>query len=967
LIKVQYEDPDGTGGQPTPVINYVYTGTGNLKDEIRTSVESPSTQFVTRFEYDNRHRLQKITENYINGTAGPADDEDVITQLVHDAVGNVITVIDPLLRDTNYTYDLLDREIRRVDEDPDAGSALASPITHMAYDALGRMFAERDPNSNITRYAYDARHRQTGRLEPLGVFTQQSYYDDGQLETMIDPEGRTTSYTYDGAGRLSEVRLPGQTTTPIEYDYDTSNNLRFVYDQLDQATQYQYDYRQRVIKEIDPNSDDVEYTYFDDGQIATLKDGNNYVTTWTYDNAGRVATETNPSPLSDPRSYKYDEFNRLVQLTDRRNRVTKFEYDKLDRLTFERWYADPQDQSPDHTITFVYDQAGQLESAYDSFADYDFSYDYLGRPTTITSAVTGTDQVVFTQTFDAVGNRTQLATEIGGVDDFVNNYTFDALNRLTRVIQTDVVGGTSVGDKRVDFNYLRDSQYRLVTRYADLSGAEFVAQSEYSYDATGRLNRLKHRGPKTAIADYGYTYDASNRMLTFTNANQSGESVTYTYDNRGQLLTGDLTGTTNHETYTYDDNGNRNNGFTEGDNNQITNDGTYTYTYDLEGNVDTRTRNSGAEPDGSTYRKFEWDHRNRLISVTDKTSSTGTQTQKVTNTYDAFNRLVKRTFQLTSGGAVTTGYFIHDGNQIIFELESDGDVTHRLLWGAAVDEALADESAGTTYWYLTDHLGTVRDVATYNTTTNITTIANHVAFDSFGKRTSETNSSLGDFDVGFTGKWFDRATGLTWNLNRWYSPVLQRWISEDPIGFAGSDANLYRYVGNEPQSKTDPAGLYAIDPFPLFHRRVNDPQPRNQDWLDKSANWAAGWGDTLSLGITDWIREKTGINDGIDHNSTPYKAGEVTGIGHTVVLGAAGAARKAAQIAARRAAAREAAENAAKEAAEREAAERAARDSAFEQFPGKKGPGRNRITPRPPGGDGGQLPAPPGWVPPHLR
>ncbi len=36
-------------------------------------------------------------------------------------------------------------------------------------------------------------------------------------------------------------------------------------------------------------------------------------------------------------------------------------------------------------------------------------------------------------------------------------------------------------------------------------------------------------------------------------------------------------------------------------------------------------------------------------------------------------------------------------------------------------------------------------------------------------------------------------------------------ISKDPIGFAAGDANLYRYVGNQPTSRVDPSGLSWID------------------------------------------------------------------------------------------------------------------------------------------------------------
>jgi RHS repeat-associated protein len=59
----------------------------------------------------------------------------------------------------------------------------------------------------------------------------------------------------------------------------------------------------------------------------------------------------------------------------------------------------------------------------------------------------------------------------------------------------------------------------------------------------------------------------------------------------------------------------------------------------------------------------------------------------------------------------------------------------------------------------------------------------------------------------FTGRYLDKDTGLQNNLNRWYDSDTGRWLSEDPIGFAAGDENLYRYVNNEPTNWTDPTGL----------------------------------------------------------------------------------------------------------------------------------------------------------------
>ena len=103
---------------------------------------------------------------------------------------------------------------------------------------------------------------------------------------------------------------------------------------------------------------------------------------------------------------------------------------------------------------------------------------------------------------------------------------------------------------------------------------------------------------------------------------------------------------------------------------------------------------------------------------------------------------------------------------------------------------------------MTDHLNTVRDLAALNNETGVTSIANHVVYDAFGRVTGQTDPTVATF-FGFTARPFDRDTGLQNNLNRWYDAETGTWISEDPKSFAAADANLYRYVGNEVTVTTD--------------------------------------------------------------------------------------------------------------------------------------------------------------------
>jgi RHS repeat-associated protein len=75
-------------------------------------------------------------------------------------------------------------------------------------------------------------------------------------------------------------------------------------------------------------------------------------------------------------------------------------------------------------------------------------------------------------------------------------------------------------------------------------------------------------------------------------------------------------------------------------------------------------------------------------------------------------------------------------------------------------------------------------------------------YEPFG--TTTTTGSTGNA-FQYTGREND-GTGLYYYRARYYHPGLQRFISEDPIGFAGGDANPYAYVRNNPLLFVDPSG-----------------------------------------------------------------------------------------------------------------------------------------------------------------
>jgi RHS repeat-associated protein len=69
-----------------------------------------------------------------------------------------------------------------------------------------------------------------------------------------------------------------------------------------------------------------------------------------------------------------------------------------------------------------------------------------------------------------------------------------------------------------------------------------------------------------------------------------------------------------------------------------------------------------------------------------------------------------------------------------------------------------------------------------------------------------TTGSADFLPFGFAGGLSDPNTGLVRFGARDYDPVVARWISKDPIRFAGAQANLYVYVNNDPVNQADPRG-----------------------------------------------------------------------------------------------------------------------------------------------------------------
>jgi RHS repeat-associated protein len=430
------------------------------------------------------------------------------------------------------------------------------------------------------------------------------------------------------------------------------------------------------------------------------------------------------------------------------------------------------------TLTFTYNNNGWLLTDVTSgpgsgqpTVTLTYGYDQFGDETSVTDSLTS--QGMTTYTYSSAQQLTNITTSYGGTSGPQVAYTYDNASRLTS-IERQVGTGSTASEVNTAIAYDIDNRVVTVTDNAD----------NYIPFDFGWVN--------TPLATYVYSDDQANRVTSETDAEGT---YTYAYDNANELTT-----VTENSTvvgsYSYDLNGNRNStGYTTGTDNELTASPGVTYSYDNAGNMTGSTNTSTHVTTTYTY-----DYRDRLTEVTTGGTVVATYT---------YNALDQRIGVKDSGTQTWTAY---DGKKAdanpYADFNGSGSLAARYLFGpgvvngAVTSVILARTSpGGTTNWYLTDNLGSVRDIVDTSGDE-----LDHVVYDSFGNIVTETNATNGD-RFKFAGMQYDTTVGQYFDHARWYGPTVGRYLAQDPIGFSGQDGDLYRYVGNDPINHVDVSGL----------------------------------------------------------------------------------------------------------------------------------------------------------------
>jgi len=786
---------DGNGRMTTKTdpagntITYAYDAQGKLisstdpKGKTKTITYDQINNIATILEKDGGIWLQKY-DPLLNVPKEKTDPDGNKTTYTYDSNRNLLTETDPLGHVTTYTYDS-NRNITSVT------------------DALGK----------TTSYTYNSLNKVTSITDQIGNLTTFDYDEKGNLLLITDPEGGQTHLTYDSRGNIISIRDPLDQITIIEYDsyntpvtikdptetvfkytysydimgnmlsspnppatyeynslnqltkitdnlgyfteitYDRNGNRETVTDAEGNTTRYEHNYRGQVTKITDALNNITTLVYGGTGcpscggadKLTSVTDAKGNTTTFQYDLRGNLKKEIDP--LGYETIYTYNEDNNLKTKTDANGNTTTYDYDDVHRLT-KKTYPNST------TETFTYDEKGNILTATNTQISYTFTYDKANR---LTSTTDSSGKTISYQYYPT-GNRKQMTLPEGRIV----TYTYDPANRPTQL--------ESMGDT---FTITYDTLGKR-TSLAYPNGIN----TTYAYDEAHRLTNLLTKKASTTIDIYTYVYDKIGNRKTITDKTGTHN---YTYDKIYQL-TQATHPTIATEQFTYDPVGNRT-GTTVDAANRLMADAAFTYTYDNNGSL-TKKKNKST---GGTTQYF-WDYENRLKKVIFPDATTAIFK------YDPFGRRIRKNMK----GVVTN--YLYDGEDIVTEYNSTGAITAKYTHGPGIDEPLSDKEGGLKYYYHADALGSVKRI-----TDSSGSVIRKYTYNSYGNIASQTGALIQPYK--FTGREHDSEIGMYFYRGRHYFPKAGRFISKDPIGFAGGDVNLYRYVGNNPVNFVDPLGL----------------------------------------------------------------------------------------------------------------------------------------------------------------
>ena len=698
--------------------------------------------------------------------------------------------------------------------------------------------------------------------EPIDTY---SVYDDyGRLRWVVTPEGSYLLsdsltvpvdddfaekycyvYTYNDRGLMVEKRMPGREAEYMRYD--EGDRLRVSQDGNLRAKKQWISYSYDALGRVQEQSLAVEAELIPIRSQAGVS-------------IGEPIESVEPPYLGSSvplRKYVYDTYPSEVQ-------AAGLDFQSIEGLTATDGESLRYDNA---TGSLTYEKLAVLANdtitGYHQRACY---YDYKGRLIQIVERDTEDGILCTSKRYDFVGNliaQRESYTRAGKTDDIDRTFTYDDRGRLLN--ETTQVNG---GEEAVVY-YEYDELGRLAARRLGEGTSAIAEQSEYDirswltkksselfdmslgHSYTGNITswQWQHKGDPSGDGPqnrYVFTYDGLSRLANTTQyvngeLNKQNVERFLTYDRNGNLQTFILYengSCVSNSTYNYS--GNRLVSYCPGTVFEREDVGigeiivpkkgivfpltVQLHQYDANGNV-TKDWERGLDMSYNCLNLLEYASDNDANAINYCYLADGTKLS-VTD--------------VGENGLYYLGSLVYEKHANTIGLESAGFSSGRIVATAGNDTEIR--------YFLTDHLGSVRVVAT-----DKDNVLERNDYQPFGKRWNTASLPVSDNRDRFNGKEDQSFAGLPFSdySARMYDRERGRWLSQDPKSEDYFSSTQYGFCGNNPIRYIDPSGMAVqktdsvqvidIDPITVTTYRNNPLSNAVLLFMWSAAEWGEMW------------------------------------------------------------------------------------------------------------------------------
>lgn len=718
--------------------------------------------------------------------------------------------------------------------------------TYSTFDEQGRKTTEEDSQSrSITQYFYDENDKVIKQVltdkNHRKFTTTYEYNKQGSLIRSTDYAGLVQETIYDEKGNaVKQITYNKDDPTSKLYKESKRDDKGIVIADVDESGEYDsvtytYNHKGEVTVQTDGKGNKTAYGYKDENMVSISggTDGEESTNTMHY-TADLLTKASNGDTNYD---YTYDGWGRTtkVEIANKTYAKTNYESD-----TVTKTVLGDEEQNVSTTVTVdKYDKITEQVTTFANGITETIIKDYDSLPDIETITVDTTDgnsyNIVKTKEHDKVTeerNGQYPLTKICEYSDDGNlketQYNIDIANLpkdgLKYQYETDGTPDKRSSKVQMPFNLTQQFAYDGLGRTKEISLGENLVKdiyyAKYGDHATNRVNSVWHGVNGARKDSTRYTYDKAGNIETVT---ENGQLVArYAYDGLNRLVREDNV-----------------------------HFGTFTYQYDVAGNIVSKTSYaytlSETLTDGKSveyaYEQHGW--KDQLVSFNGETCKydalgnpkryrerdllwQGRRLLSFKNgnsyarfTYDVNGIRTSKFSHIVRDDKTTesSSKYIYDGNTLIAEQRDN----EWIYYFYGVDGVAGFSCNEGKYLYRKNIQGDITHIYKQKEETSTLDIVAQYVYDAWGNCKVLDADGEENTSVSFIGNtnpfryrsyYFDSATNLYYLQTRYYDSEVGRFISADSIEYLEPEKigglNLYAYCGNNPIMGVDPEGTSSI-------------------------------------------------------------------------------------------------------------------------------------------------------------